>query len=53
MRLLRFFKLSRYSPGLQTLLRVLRNERRSLSAAGRLQGDDDADDGWLGAMLHR
>lgn len=36
LRLLRFFKLSRYSPALHTLLRVLRNERRSLSAAGLL-----------------
>jgi voltage-gated potassium channel len=38
LRLLRFFKLSRYSPALHTLLRVLRNERRSLSAAGLLLG---------------
>jgi voltage-gated potassium channel len=36
LRLLRFFKLSRYSPALHTLLRVLRSERRSLSAAGLL-----------------
>ena len=36
LRLLRFFKLSRYSPAVHTLLRVLRNERRSLSAAGLL-----------------
>ena len=33
LRLLRFFKLSRYAPALYTLLRVPRNERRSLSAA--------------------
>jgi voltage-gated potassium channel len=38
LRLLRFFKLSRYSPALHTLLRVLRSERRSLSAAGLLLG---------------
>lgn len=36
LRLLRFFKLSRYSPAMHTLLRVLRNERRSLTAAGLL-----------------
>ena len=36
LRLLRFFKLSRYSPAMHTLLRVLRNERRSLMGAGLL-----------------
>lgn len=36
LRLIRFFKLSRYSPALHTLLRVLSNERRSLSGAGFL-----------------
>lgn len=36
LRLLRFLKLSRYSPAIHTLLRVLRNERRSLTGAGLL-----------------
>lgn len=36
LRLLRFFKLSRYSPALHTLLRVLSNERRALIGAGIL-----------------
>ena len=36
LRLLRFLKLSRYSPAMHTLLRVLRNERRSLMGAGLL-----------------
>ncbi|WP_083567649.1 cyclic nucleotide-gated ion channel [Hyphomicrobium sp. CS1GBMeth3] len=36
LRLLRFFKLSRYSPAMHTLLRVLVNERRSLIGAGLL-----------------
>jgi hypothetical protein len=36
LRLIRFFKLSRYSPAMDTLLRVLSNERKSLSAAGLL-----------------
>ena len=36
LRLLRFLKLSRYSPAMHTLLRVLRNERRSLAGAGLL-----------------
>jgi len=36
LRLLRFFKLSRYSPALHTLLRVLVNERRALIGAGLL-----------------
>jgi len=36
LRLLRFLKLSRYSPAMHTLLRVLRNERRSLTGAGLL-----------------
>jgi voltage-gated potassium channel len=36
LRLLRFFKLSRYSPAMHTLIRVLSNERRSLMGAGLL-----------------
>ena len=36
LRLLRFLKLSRYSPAMHTLMRVLRNERRSLTGAGLL-----------------
>lgn len=36
LRLLRFFKLSRYSPALHTLIRVLVNERRALVGAGLL-----------------
>ncbi len=36
LRLLRFFKLSRYSPAMHTLLRVLANERRALIGAGLL-----------------
>lgn len=36
LRLLRLFKLSRYSPAMHTLLRVLQNERRSLTGAGLL-----------------
>jgi len=36
LRLLRFFKLSRYSPALHTLLRVLANEQRALIGAGLL-----------------
>ena len=36
LRLLRFFKLSRYSPAMHTLLRVLVNERRALIGAGLL-----------------
>lgn len=36
LRLIRFFKLSRYSPAIHTLLRVLSNERRSLTGAGVL-----------------
>jgi voltage-gated potassium channel len=36
LRLVRFFKLSRYSPAMHTLMRVISNERRSLSAAGLL-----------------
>lgn len=35
-RLLRFLKLARYSPALHTLVRVLQNERRTLSGAGLL-----------------
>ncbi len=33
LRLLRFFKLSRYSPALHTLVRVIGNERRALTGA--------------------
>ncbi len=36
LRLLRFLKLSRYSPAMHTLVRVLRNEHRALIAAGYL-----------------
>jgi voltage-gated potassium channel len=36
LRLLRFFKLSRYSPAMHSLLRVLVNERRALIGAGLL-----------------
>jgi voltage-gated potassium channel len=36
LRLLRFFKLSRYSPALHTLLRVISNESRALIGAGLL-----------------
>jgi voltage-gated potassium channel len=36
LRLLRFFKLSRYSPALHTLIRVLKNEGRALSGASLL-----------------
>ncbi len=36
LRLLRFFKLSRYSPAMHTLLRVLANEQRALVGAGLL-----------------
>jgi voltage-gated potassium channel len=36
LRLLRFFKLSRYSPAIHTLMRVLAAERRSLAAAALL-----------------
>jgi voltage-gated potassium channel len=36
LRLLRFFKLSRYSPALHTLGRVLHNERKALAGAGLL-----------------
>lgn len=36
LRLLRFFKLSRYSPALHTLLRVIANEQRALIGAGLL-----------------
>ena len=36
LRLIRFFKLSRYSPAMHTLLRVLYNERRSLLGATTL-----------------
>lgn len=36
LRLLRLFKLSRYSPAMHTLLRVLGNEKRSLTGAGLL-----------------
>lgn len=36
LRLLRFFKLSRYSPALHTLLRVLVNEQRALIGVGLL-----------------
>ncbi len=36
LRLLRFFKLSRYSPAMHSLLRVLQNERRSLMGAALL-----------------
>lgn len=36
LRLLRFFKLSRYSPAMHTLIRVLANERRALIGAGLL-----------------
>lgn len=36
LRLLRFFKLSRYSPAMHTLLRVLANERKALIGAGLL-----------------
>ncbi|HEX2840894.1 cyclic nucleotide-gated ion channel [Hyphomicrobium sp.] len=36
LRLLRFFKLSRYSPAMHTLLRVLINEQRALIGAGLL-----------------
>lgn len=36
LRLLRFFKLMRYSPAIDTLLRVLRSEARSLVGAGLL-----------------
>jgi voltage-gated potassium channel len=36
LRLLRFFKLSRYSPAMHTLVRVFSNERRSLSGAALL-----------------
>jgi voltage-gated potassium channel len=36
LRLLRLFKLSRYSPAMHTLMRVLSNERRSLTGAGFL-----------------
>ena len=36
LRLLRFFKLSRYSPAMHTLLRVLVNEQRALIGAGLL-----------------
>ena len=35
-RLLRFLKLSRYSPAMHTLIRVLSNERRALMGAGLL-----------------
>jgi voltage-gated potassium channel len=35
-RLLRFFKLSRYSPAIHSLVRVLSNERRTLLGAGLL-----------------
>lgn len=35
-RLLRFLKLARYSPALHVLVRVLENERRSLTGAGLL-----------------
>jgi voltage-gated potassium channel len=36
LRLLRFFKLSRYSPAIHTLVRVMANERRALMGAGLL-----------------
>jgi voltage-gated potassium channel len=36
LRLMRFLKLSRYSPAMHTLVRVLYNERRALIAAGYL-----------------
>ncbi len=36
LRLLRFLKLSRYSPAMHTLVRVLYNERRALMGAGLL-----------------
>lgn len=36
LRLLRFFKLSRYSPAMHTLLRVVVNEQRALIGAGLL-----------------
>lgn len=36
LRLLRFLKLSRYSPAMHTLVRVISNERRSLLGAGFL-----------------
>lgn len=36
LRLLRFFKLSRYSPAIHTLIRVLSSERRTLTGAGIL-----------------
>lgn len=36
LRLLRLMKLSRYSPAMHTLIRVIYNERRSLSGAGLL-----------------
>lgn len=36
LRLLRFLKLSRYSPAMDTLIRVLSNERRALMGAGLL-----------------
>lgn len=36
LRLLRFLKLSRYSPAMDTLIRVLSNERRALLGAGLL-----------------
>ncbi len=36
LRLLRFFKLSRYSPAMHSLIRVLVNERRALIGAGLL-----------------
>ncbi len=36
LRLLRFFKLSRYSPAMHALMRVLGNESRSLMGAGML-----------------
>lgn len=38
LRLLRFLKLARYSPAMHTLVRVIANERRSLTAAGLLLG---------------
>ncbi len=36
LRLVRFFKLSRYSPAMHSLIRVLSNERRTLLGAGLL-----------------
>ena len=36
LRLLRFFKLSRYSPAMHSLIRVLSNERKALIGAGLL-----------------